>query len=154
MFQTVEPLVRRESSSKYSSTSTDTLKDDSEKKTWQIIFHPSNLSTGNVQIGKNHSLEKIFLQFSFLANDQDDQTEIHQINMTKFTEHFKSSKQYSFPVKFENIGQPEHIRLKIYMKDDDDDDDDDDIGWHLDHVCKFIIRKSFFIFKFLSNRLN
>lgn len=79
------------------------------------------------------------MKFSFLANDEENQTEIYEINMNQLNKHIKADKQYSFPVQLKDIGQPEQIRLKMQrIKDDrdDDDDDDEDIQWHLDHVIE------------------
>ena len=122
--RTSSAVVRKEKSS---TTSDDTAREKLKKKTWQIIFHTSNIPNAR----------NLLLKFSFLANDEENQTEIYEINMNQLNKHIKADKQYSFPVQLKDIGQPEQIRLKLQrIKDDhdDDDDDDEDIQWHLDHV--------------------
>jgi len=113
----MSPIVRKESSKKFSLTSDDTPKEKTTNKTWQIIFH-----TSNIQKDRN-----ILVKFSLIANnDDDDEKEIYQINIKQSS----TDKKYSFTVK--DIGKPEQIRLKIYTTDDDDDNED--IKWYLDHV--------------------
>lgn len=121
-------VVRKERSS---TTSEDTARDKQKKKTWQMIFHTSNIPNAR----------NLLLKFSFLANDEENQTEISEINMNQLHKHIKAAKQYSFPVQLNDIGQPEQIRLKMQRIPDDDDDDDEDIQWHLDHVRENLKRK-------------
>ncbi len=112
-------MVRKKSSSKSSLTSDETPTEKIKKKTWQIIFHTSNIPTG----------KNIFIKFSFIANDEDDETETYEINMKRFNENSKGERQYSFPVQLEDIGKPEQIRLKM-------DAEEKDIKWDLDHVYR------------------
>jgi hypothetical protein len=86
----------------------------------------------------NNSSKNILLKFSFLSNDQKNETETHQIDMKQFIQNSKSAKQFSFSTKLKNIGKPEHIRLQIHITQDDDDDDDEDIKWHLDYVDRLL----------------
>jgi len=103
-------------------SSDSTLREKSTNKTWQIIFHISNIPKE----------KNIVVKFSLIANDEDDETETYRINIKQST----SDKRYSFTVK--DIGKPERIRLKIYNTDDDDDDNDNDIKLYLDHVRKIL----------------
>ena len=142
MTKRTSAIVRKEVSRRSSTTSDDhTARKNTKTKTWQIVFYASN--TPNAR--------NLLLKFSLLANRQENQTEIHEINMTQFNKHFKADKQYSFPVQLKDIGQPEQIRLKMQRikkngdDDDDDDDEDEDVQWHLDYV-KRILRKDVKIF--------
>ncbi|CAF0716915.1 unnamed protein product [Adineta steineri] len=130
--------VAQKASSERSDTSFDeTPKEKSTKKTWQIIFHPTNISKGNFQIGKNHSSKRFLLKFSF--SNKKNETESYEIDMKPFIENSKSARPYTLPVKLENIGKPKHIRLRMITTqteddDDDDEEEEDDIKWHLDHI--------------------
>ncbi len=116
--------MRKESTRKSSLTSDGSPKEKTAKKTWQIIFH-----TSNIPIGKTFSVK-----FSFLANDQDDETETSEVNIKQFDQTSKSERQYSFFIKLKNIGKPEQIRFKMFNKENDDDEEEEDIKWYLDHV--------------------
>lgn len=112
------------------------------KKTWQIIFH-----TSNIPKEKN-----LLLKFSFLTNNEKNQTEFYEIYFKQFKKYFKTDKQYSFTVKLKDIGQPEQIRLKIQTtENDDDEEEEDDIKWHLDHVDKILIKKKHLQIFYLYN---
>jgi hypothetical protein len=115
--------VRKELTRKSSLTSDESPKEKTTKKTWQIIFH-----TSNIPIGKTFSVK-----FSFLANDEDDETETSEVNIKQFDQTSKSERQYSFFIKLKNIGKPEQIRFKMFSKENDDDEEED-IKWYLDHV--------------------
>ena len=115
-------MLRKEVTRRLSSTSEDTPREKSTKKTWQIIFHTSKIPTE----------ENLVVKFSLLANNGKDQTEFYEINIKEFKKIFKSEKQFSFSVQLKNIGQPDQIRLK--MQTTDDDQEEEDIKWHLDQV--------------------
>jgi hypothetical protein len=67
--------------------------------------------------------------------------------MKPFIENSKLARQHSFPIKLQNIGKPEQIRLKIYTREneDDEDDEEEDIKWHLDHVRRIPEKNCFCI---------
>ncbi|CAF1063460.1 unnamed protein product [Adineta ricciae] len=130
-------ISKRPSSEKSGSTFDISPEENSSKKTWQIIFHPSNLPNGSFHLGSNGSSKKFFLKFSFILDNEDDETEMHELNMKPLIENSKSAKPYSMPVKLQNQGKPVQISLKMITTQDEDDEDDDeeqDIKWHLDYI--------------------
>ncbi|UJR29948.1 hypothetical protein I4U23_017495 [Adineta vaga] len=128
--------IRKVSSEKSDTTYDVTRKDDSTKKTWQVIFHPTSIATGNFRLGSNGSSKRFFLKLSFIVDEENIETESYEIDMKPFIEHSRSAKPYSIPIKFRNIGKPEQIRLNMSSTQDEDEDEDDrdDIKWHLDHI--------------------
>ncbi|CAF3137119.1 unnamed protein product [Rotaria sp. Silwood2] len=107
---------------------------ESTKKTWQIIFYTSNSSKENIRKQKNSLPQNSLLQFSFLTNNKENETEIHEINMKELTKKSESSRQYSVSTEFKNIGKPEQIRLKIHTTEDEDEDEYEDYQWYLDYI--------------------
>lgn len=113
-----------------SSTSTGRSEENSSKKTYQITFHTSNIPMGSFNPPKKPSSTAV-LKFSFLAADDDDETEEYRIQMKEFPQYFKSSRQDSFRVELRNIGKPKQIRLIMEVNGQEKTED---IKWHLDHV--------------------
>lgn len=118
---------KKEKSSPAFSTrsSTTTIKDEesfSPTKTWQIIFHTTNMPMGSL-----NSSGEGYLRFSFLSAEE---TDSFPIDLTDFPQCFKSGRHDSFAAKLKNLGQPEHIRLML----DVPPESSKEIKWHLDHV--------------------
>ena len=108
-----------------SSSSSTTIKEEesfSPTKTWQIIFHTTNIPTGSLNSSGEGSL-----RFSFLSPEE---TESFPIDLTDFPQCFKSGRHDSFAAKLKNLGQPDHIRLIL----DVPSESPKEIKWHLDHV--------------------
>ena len=121
---------RSKSPSETSSTST-----EKSTKTWQILFHTSNIPTASLNLTKKSS-KNAHLTFSFVGFDPQEQTEEHRIDLSENSQCFKSGKQDSFKDKFTDIGQPKQIKLKFEINQQDKQD----VKWHLDHVNSYFFR--------------
>lgn len=102
---------------------------ESPTKTWQIIFHTSNIPMGSLQFPLNCEPEGK-LKFSFVAKNPEIETEIYSIELHDFPQCFKSGRQDSFATKLKNIGLPKQIRLILDVQNEQKLD----LKWHLDHV--------------------
>ena len=121
--------TRSKSPTETSTTSTAKSDESFPTKTWQIIFHTSNIPTGSFNLPKRPSANAL-LKFSFISIDGKDETEPYVIRMKDFPQCFKSARQDSFRAKLRSIGQPKQIRLNLEVTGADSED----IKWHLDHV--------------------
>ncbi|CAF3790952.1 unnamed protein product [Rotaria sordida] len=135
-FRKILSHTQKESSIKSDSNVEETTREEEEstKKTWQIIFHTLNNSKKNFSKQTNYLPQNSLLQFSFLANNKKNETDIHKIDMIELTKNSESSGQCTFSTKLKNIGKPEQIRLKIYTTDNEDEDEDEDYKWYLDYI--------------------
>ncbi|CAF3453440.1 unnamed protein product [Rotaria socialis] len=135
VFRRTSLIARDESSSiKSNSDFERSAREKSSKKTWQIIFHGSTIQANNSQKEKNYVPENSLLKFSFIGNNQKEETKMHEINMKQLSENLDPTKSNSFPIIVKNIEKPVRIRLKIHTLDNDDNDDEDDFNWYLNYI--------------------
>lgn len=142
------PPVHKQLSTKSDSDFESTTQAKSKTKTWHIIFHEQNIEKNVSEQTLNRLLQNSSLKISFIANDQNNETEIREFNMNEITKNYRSNKSSTFPIKLKNVGKPERIRLIIHTKDKDDTDDEEEqqsFKWYLGRVCRIILLNIFFL---------
>ena len=124
----IKPASRK-SSARSSARSPVPKQVEPSKKTWQLIFYPSDLPRGNVQFDDTDRSSRetnAKINVSLVGNGQE--TETYAIDLQPLIEDPRSTERRSVSIKLKEIGHPDGITVKI------DTDERDGVKWHLDRV--------------------